>query len=296
MSPRTGDDPPRRRMPLFPADVFRDSTDGPGRTGSPSAACRFAEADELVQAVPMALSDNSESWPAASADAGPWSAGPTGPAAADEEVDGRVEAAGGRRANRAAADEACLRRWIARVVHQDQQALAELYETMAGRVYGLALRITRQVQTAEEVTEDCFWQVWRQAPRFDPERGAAVAWIMTIARSRALDALRRADTAEPLGEDRLAAIEAGDGSDPHDMLDAVEKQHRLHAALRDLEPLARQLVALAFFRGLSHEEIAGQTGLPLGTVKSHIRRALLRLRELLGSAPGSANPSHVVMR
>ena len=240
----------------------------------------------------MALTDNPDSTPPAGADDA-WFGASNGRAAADEEAPGAESPAGRRRASTAAAGEACLRDCIARVVRQDQQALAELYETMAGRVYGLALRITRQVQTAEEVTEDCFWQVWRQAPRFDPARGAAVAWIMTIARSRALDALRRADTAEPLGEDRLATIEAEDGSDPQDLLDAVEKQHRLHAALRDLEPLPRQLVALAFFRGLSHEEIAGQMGLPLGTVKSHIRRALLRLRELLGSAPDSAG--HLVM-
>ena len=243
----------------------------------------------------MALTDNFDSWPAPTAIGDAWFDAPAGAAAAGEEADDCESAAGRRRASTTAASEASLRDWIARVVRQDQQALAELYETMAGRVYGLALRITRQVQTAEEVTEDCFWQVWRQAPRFDPARGAAAAWIMTIARSRALDALRRADTPESLGEDRLGKIEAEDGSDPQDLLDAVEKQHHLHAALRDLEPLPRQLVALAFFRGLSHEEIAGQMGLPLGTVKSHIRRALLRLRELLGSAPGGANPSHMVM-
>lgn len=238
----------------------------------------------------MALTDNLDSSPAGDA----WFGAPAGEAAAGEEADERTSAAGKRQASTAAASETGLRDWIARVVRQDQQALAELYETMAGRVYGLALRITRHVQTAEEVTEDCFWQVWRQAPRFDAARGTAMAWIMTIARSRALDALRRTDPAESLGEDRLASIEADDGGDPQDLLDAVEKQHHLHAALRNLEPLPRQLVALAFFRGLSHEEIASQTGLPLGTVKSHIRRALLRLRELLGSAPGGPNPGHIV--
>ena len=242
----------------------------------------------------MVLTEHPDSLPSDNADSDAWFGALDSSAAADEEALGGESAASRRRASRDAAGEACLRDWIARVVRQDQQALADLYETMAGRVYGLALRITRQVQTAEEVTEDCFWQVWRQAPRFDPARGAAVAWIMTIARSRALDALRRAETTEPLGDERLANIEAEHGNDPQDLLDAVEKQHRLHAALRDLEPLPRQLVALAFFRGLSHEEIAAQMGLPLGTVKSHIRRALLRLRELLGSAPGAANPSHMV--
>ncbi|MEF8715625.1 MAG: sigma-70 family RNA polymerase sigma factor [Accumulibacter sp.] len=180
------------------------------------------------------------------------------------------------------ADEARLQACIARIVHQDEQALAELYEALAGRVYGLALRITRQVQTAEEVTEDAFWQVWRQAPRFDATRGSVLAWVLTIVRSRALDALRRRDPAETLDEERLADQQGGE-NDPQDLLLAVQRQHRLHAALQDLDPLPRQLLALAFFRDLSHEEIACQMCLPLGTVKSHIRRALLRLRRLLGA-------------
>lgn len=186
-----------------------------------------------------------------------------------------------RRTSVAVADEASLQARIARIVRQDEHALAELYDALAGRVYGLALRITRQVQTAEEVTEDAFWQVWRQAPRFDPTRGSVLSWILTIARSRALDALRRRDPAEALDERCLADLEAG--SNPQDLLQAVQQHHRLHAALAGLDALPRQLLALAFFRGLSHEEIACQMQLPLGTVKSHIRRALLRLRELLGS-------------
>lgn len=181
-----------------------------------------------------------------------------------------------------AVDETRLQACLARIVRQDEQALAEFYETLAGRVHGLALRITRQAQTAEEVTEDAFWQVWRQAPRFDPARGSVQAWVLTIARSRALDALRRRDTAETLAEESLAE-QPGVDNDPQDLLLAVQRQHRLHAALQDLDPLPRQLLALAFFQDLSHEEIACQMRLPLGTVKSHIRRSLLRLRRLLGT-------------
>jgi len=146
----------------------------------------------------------------------------------------------------------------------------------------------RNVQTAEEVTEDAFWQAWRQAPRFDSSRGTAVAWVMTIARSRALDALRRVDPAESLAdeEDRRPDEAAG----PEDLLAAAEAGSRLQLALQGLEPLPRQLVALAFFRGLSHEEIADHTGLPLGTVKSHIRRALGRLRESLMPGPRLVTP------
>jgi len=203
-----------------------------------------------------------------------------------EDVDLPPDAA---RLQRLLADEARLQEWIARIVAQDEHAMGELYEAMVGRVYALALRITRQVQAAEEVAGDAFWQVWRQAPRFDAARGTAISWILTITRSRALDALRRRDRAEPLDDERLADLQGG--GDPQDLLAAVENEHRLHAALRNLDPLPRQLVALAFFRGLSHEEIASHTCLPLGTVKSHIRRALLRLRSLLGN---DAAPSSMV--
>jgi len=197
-------------------------------------------------------------------------------ASADAHTDAAAE-----RARRLLADEARLQALVSRIVRQDEQALAGLYDLLAGRVYGLALRITRQVQTAEEVAEDAFWQVWRQAPRFDPERGSVLTWVLTIARSRALDALRRCEPSEALDEERLASLPAE--SDPQDLLLAIQQQHRLHVALRTLDALPRQLLALAFFRGLSHEEIACQMSLPLGTVKSHIRRALLRLRELLGA-------------
>ena len=175
-----------------------------------------------------------------------------------------------------------LQEWIARVVDSDQTALGLLYESLVGQVYGLALRITRRVQLAEEVVQDTFWQVWRQAPRFGPERGSAKAWIMTIARSRALDALRCIEPNEcNLEPEALALIEASDVDIPPDLLVAIQQGDQLHAALASLDSMPRQLVSLAFFRGLSHDEIAEHTGLPLGTVKSHIRRALLTLQQIL---------------
>lgn len=187
-----------------------------------------------------------------------------------------------------AATEAELCGWIARIVARDEGALGELYEALVGRVYGLALRITRNVQTAEEVTEDVFWQAWRQAPRFESGRGTAVAWVMTIARSRALDALRRVEHAESLSDEEDSRADEAAG--PEDLLAAAEAGSQLQVALQALEPLPRQLVALAFFRGLSHEEISDHTGLPLGTVKSHIRRALGRLRESLMPGPSVVMP------
>ena len=181
--------------------------------------------------------------------------------------------------------EAGLRDCVARVVRRDEAALAELYEALVGRVFAVALRVTGNLQTAEEVAEDTFWQVWREAPRFDASRGAVIAWVVTIARSRALDALRRVDRAicdpEP---DSLAERSALVGDDPHDLLAASQENHRLQAALQSLEPLPRQLVSMAFFRGLTHEEIAGYMNIPLGTVKSHIRRALESMRHTLAPA------------
>lgn len=183
-------------------------------------------------------------------------------------------------------DDQFLQDLIRRIMAQDQSALTTLFKAMAARVNSLAVRITGSVQLAEEVTEDTFFQAWRQAPRFDPARGTAKAWILTIARSRALDAWRRIPPFEELIAPEAVGNSDSQGLDtPPDLLSVVEQNHLLHSALETLDHLPRQLIALAFFRGLSHEEIATHAGLPLGTVKSHIRRAVIHLRDaLLNSA------------
>jgi RNA polymerase sigma factor (sigma-70 family) len=182
------------------------------------------------------------------------------------------------------ADEAFLQILIARIVEADQSALDQLYESLVGQVYGLALRILNRTPLAEEVVQDTFWQVWRQAPRFDADRGSVKAWVLTITRSRALDMLRRIEPNEvELDPETQDLIQATDHNAPQDLLSAIQQDHRLHQALVSLEPVPRQLVSLAFFRGLSHDEIAGHTGLPLGTVKSHIRKSLNQLRLILTS-------------
>jgi RNA polymerase sigma factor (sigma-70 family) len=202
----------------------------------------------------------------------------------------------------ASADELQLQTWLARIVRQDEAALDALYRSCIGRVYGLALRIVGNPAIAEEVAEDTFWQVWRQAPRFEPLRGTALAWMLTITRSRALDALRvqrriMANTVstDALGDTLEAQCETSDhvehSCDPHDLLEATQSNAQLHCALAQLDALPRQLLALAFFKGLTHDEIVGQTGLPLGTVKSHIRRAMVVLRKYLTSPAGlSSSP------
>jgi RNA polymerase sigma-70 factor (ECF subfamily) len=184
-----------------------------------------------------------------------------------------------------------LRAWLDCIVDGDQNALGLLYDCLVHQVYGLCLRMLKQPALAEEVVQDTFWQVWRQAPRFDPERGSVKAWVMTIARSRTLDALRATEAQREMEVhsadtevDILELIVAPTANMPPNLLASEQEDQQLQALLAKLEPVARQLVYLAFFRGLSHEEIAAGSGLPLGTVKSHIRRALQTLRELLNRA------------
>ncbi len=174
---------------------------------------------------------------------------------------------------------------IGRIMRQDEAALGSLYQRLNGPVYSLALRITRNESTAEEVLQDVFWQVWQQAPRFDASRGSAIAWVLTLTRSRALDAARRlmrpvnaqGQSSEDM-DDLLASPDAG----PQDLLFAAQQGSRLQVALQALEPLRRQLISLSFYLGQTQQEIADHMGLPLGTVKSHMRRGLLALREALG--------------
>lgn len=185
----------------------------------------------------------------------------------------------------APADEAQLAHWIAGIVQRDERALAALYDATLSRSYGLVLRIVRHAALAEEVIEDTYFQVWRQAPRFDPARGKALTWLLAMARSRAIDALRREARFRSDSLDDEAAPEPADAQAAGDELLELARRHAdLHQALVALQAQPRQLVALAFFRGLSHEEIASHTALPLGTVKSQIRRALIALREHLGQA------------
>ncbi len=177
---------------------------------------------------------------------------------------------------------------MARVLLQDAAALSAMYQLLSGAVYAQLLRLTRQVSLAEELLEDVFWQIWRQAPRFDARRGPVRAWVMVMARSRALDALRRHRRNPVLAMDALPARAELDAAlaarDPQDLLATAQADSALHAALAGLDPLRRQLVSLTYFRGLTQQEVADHTGLPLGTVKSHLRRALAALRSTLAPA------------
>lgn len=201
---------------------------------------------------------------------------------AEEPVDDLAPA--GLAVRQAALDDAALATLLARIVRQEAPALERLYDATSGRVFAVVLRIVRRHELAQEVVEDTFWQVWRQAPRFDAARGRPVTWLLAMARSRAIDALRRDERFrhEPVPEDDEGSIDESQPG-PHDTVVAAHQQQALRAALDGLEPRARQLVTLAFYRGLTHEEIAARESMPLGTVKSLIRRALLQMRQVLAA-------------
>lgn len=208
---------------------------------------------------------------------------PAGPDAVPEEftaIDdgGNDAAATARRTPLSGLDDDTLGELIQRVAGRDERGLEHLYDATSARVHGLVLRITRQGALAEEVVEETYWQVWRQALRFDPLRGRPLTWLLAMARSRAIDALRRDRryAHDELPDDDAAEALAAPPS--QDLVDASRSDERLHRAVEALDARARQFVALAFFRGLTHEEIAQQESVPLGTVKSVIRRAMQQLR------------------
>lgn len=179
---------------------------------------------------------------------------------------------------------------LARMANGDEPALADFYERTVAKAYGLAVRIVGVAAQAEEVVADTYHQAWREARRYDAARGAPMAWLLMMCRSRALDALRARDPAM-LHEDPASLVEEAlqpRGGDPVDLLAACEERATLHGALAQLSPPQRQMVALAFFRGMTHEEIAAHAALPLGTVKSQIRRALDVLRRALAPGAGEA--------
>ncbi len=170
---------------------------------------------------------------------------------------------------------------VARMAAADEQALSVFYDLTLGKVYALALRICRRPEAAEDVVAEVYLQVWRQAGDYSPARGAVLAWLLTVCRSRALDALRRRDPAQTHPDPDLLRVCDPAGPAPPDLLESLEAGAALHAALRTLSEAQRQILALAFFRDLTHQEIALRLGLPLGTVKSHIRRAQIALRSAM---------------
>ncbi len=168
---------------------------------------------------------------------------------------------------------------------RDRSAFVLMYDATVRRVFGLALRITQQQELAEEVVNDVYLQVWRQADAYAPERGKVIAWLCILCRSRALDALRRSNMpVRQAAVDRGSVPEHNDPDPPHDLLAAVEQGSAVRSALSKLSDTQRQLVALAYLRGYTHSELARFLGMPIGTVKTHLHRAMIKLKELMSNS------------
>src|SRR5450631_463216 len=164
----------------------------------------------------------------------------------------------------------------------DEAAFAKLYDATAERLFGLVLRTVRDRAQAEEVTQDAYLQIWQTSSRFDPDRGSALSWLMTIGHRKAVDRVRSAEATRR----RDTAYEARDHAAPFDQ--TGEEAHRnldaqrVHRALGTLTETQRGALELAYFGGYTHREVAAMLDLPLGTAKTRIRDALIRLRDTLG--------------
>jgi RNA polymerase sigma-70 factor (ECF subfamily) len=168
-------------------------------------------------------------------------------------------------------DDAAL---IARMRAGDQSAMADLYDRYSGVVYGVALRVLANTTAAEDVVQEIFLQLWRNPQAFNAERGRLAPWLAVIARNRAIDHLRKRPA-----EDDIDELPISTGVDLES--DSAQKLaiDKVRGVLAQLPADQRKALEMAFFEGMTHTEIAGKTGEPLGTIKTRIRTGLLALRK-----------------
>ena len=169
------------------------------------------------------------------------------------------------------------------VAQRDEAAFAALYDRMSRPVFSLIVRVVRSRAEAEEVLQESFWQVWERAPDYRPDLGSAFCWIVTIARRKAIDRLRANSRHLQRIEDAQGARVEDDFASPAalESLATDERGTAVRAALAKLGPDERRVIALAFFDGLTHAEIAAAERTPVGTVKARIRRGMLKLKPAL---------------
>jgi len=171
---------------------------------------------------------------------------------------------------------------LRRAARGDETAFAALYDATAARVHGLVLRVVRDPAQAEEVTQEAYLEAWRTAARFDPDKGSAFAWLLTIAHRRGVDRVRSAEAAtrrDTTYHDRSHPV-AHDAT--AEAATATLEAGRVRLALQALTDVQREAIELAYFGGYTHTEVAAMLDLPVGTAKTRIRDGLIRLRDTMG--------------
>ncbi|WJV50364.1 sigma-70 family RNA polymerase sigma factor [Streptomyces flavofungini] len=175
-----------------------------------------------------------------------------------------------------------LQELLARVARGEQEAFAGVYDTVAGPVFGVVRGVLRDHAQSEEVTQDVLVEVWRTAPRYRPDLGTALNWILTLAHRRAVDRVRSAE-ASAAREHRAALLaNTPEFDEVSEQVETRLEREQVRRCLRALTELQRQSVTLAYYRGLTYRQVAELLALPLGTVKTRLRDGLIRLRDCLG--------------
>lgn len=170
-----------------------------------------------------------------------------------------------------------LVQWLAAAGSGDTQALRNLYDATSAKLFGVIVRILVDRQDAEDVLQEVYVTVWRKAAEFDPLRASPITWMVTIARNRAIDRFRARGSRPTTGLE--AAAEIADAAPGADMLLAASQDAvRLSAALATLDPRHASVIRAAYFEGLSYDALAAREGVPVGTLKSWVRRGLIRMK------------------
>jgi RNA polymerase sigma-70 factor (ECF subfamily) len=171
---------------------------------------------------------------------------------------------------------------LAAVAKGDQAAFERLYAATRAKLYGVALRILRRHDLADEVIQETYVKIWRSAGQFDPARSAPITWMVTIARNRAIDLVRKKGEGS-IEEEPNAMEVAADTPNPLAKRELNEELKRLFACIGRLEPERQRLVLLAYYNGWSRERLAKELDTPVNTIKTWLRRSLIEIRECLGS-------------
>jgi RNA polymerase sigma-70 factor (ECF subfamily) len=168
------------------------------------------------------------------------------------------------------------------VSHGDREAFSRLYDHLAPRVLGLTIRVLRDPAQAEEVMQDVFLEIWRGARAFDPGRGRGITWVLTMTHRRAIDRVRSSQSSRDR-DDRIGIRDLADpGETIEEIVETTIERERVTRAMSELSEIQREAIALAYYRGFTQTEIARKLDVPLGTVKTRTRDAMLKLKGILG--------------